>query len=143
MTLGLICSSRASDLYNFVDTEPPLLKTPITITITPKPPIHCSKALKNSILCGSISTLPNMVIPVPVNADILSKIPSINGIGVAIVKTSPPITPAHNHANEEMIIPCLRRIFFFATSSKNFIQNNPLKTEIAAGRTKLTISNSK
>ena len=84
-----------------------------------------------------------MVIPVPVNADMLSKIPSMSGRLVARVKTNPPMILAHSHANAEIIIPCFSRIFLSATSSKNLIQNNPLKAEIPAGITKLTTSNSK
>ena len=49
-TLGLIRSSRASDWYNFDETVPGFVKTVITITTTPKPPTHCSKALKNNML---------------------------------------------------------------------------------------------
>ena len=53
-----------------------------------------------------------MVIPVPVKADMLSKTASIIGMFVASINTIPPIILAHNHANEDNIIPCLSLIFF-------------------------------
>ena len=141
--LGFMRSSRASEWYSFDETEPGFVKTAMTITTTPNPPTHCSKALKNSMLCGRISTSINMVIPVPVKADMLSKTPSRTGMWVANVKTNPPIRLAHSHANADIIIPCLKRIFLLTFSSKNLKQKKPRSIEIKPGRIKLTISNSK
>ena len=53
-----------------------------------------------------------MVTPVPVNADIDSKIPLSSPILVTSSKVIPPINAAHSHANEEIAIPCLRRMCF-------------------------------
>ena len=84
-----------------------------------------------------------MVIPVPVNAEMLSKTPSTIGMFVDNVKTIPPIILAHNHAKDEIIIPCLSRIFLGVEFSKYFLKATPKAIEIAAGITKLMTSNSK
>ena len=95
------------------------------------------------MLCGSISTFPNIVIPVPVKADMLSKTPSIIGIPVEKVKTSPPIKLAQSHAKDDIIIPCFKRMFFLAVFLKYSLKKYPKTIEIIAGTTKLTMSNSK
>ena len=84
-----------------------------------------------------------MVIPVPVKADMLSKTPSMIGMWVDNVKTKPPIRHAHSHANADMIIPCLKRIFLLTFSSKYFKAKTPNSIEINPGMTKLRMSNSK
>ena len=81
--------------------------------------------------------------PVPVNADILSKIASIIGMFVANIKMSPPIILAHTQAKVEIIIPCLRRTALFTRVSKIVLKSTPKPIEMHAGITKLTISNSK
>ena len=96
LILGLKRSSRASEWYN------------VDVAVGG---FDYSKALKNSMLWGNISKSLNRVNPVPVRADMLSKIASIIGILVASAKTSPPIIAAHTHPNAEMIIPCLSRTF--------------------------------
>ena len=85
----------------------------------------------------------NIVIPVPVRADMLSKTPSMIGMLVANVKTKPPIRLAHSHAKADIIIPCLKRIFLSIFSSKYFSPKMPNNIEINPGITKLRISNSK
>lgn len=84
-----------------------------------------------------------MVIPVPVNADILSKTESIIGVCVASIITIPPIIAAHNHPSAEIIIPCLRRTFLVEYSLRYLLKNSPKQIDIAAGIAKQAILNSK
>ena len=70
---GFIFSSLASDLYSLDAAVPDLINIPINMITIPKPPIHCSKLLKNKIDLGNISTFTKNVIPLPVHADIFSK----------------------------------------------------------------------
>ena len=133
LTLGFRRSSRASDWYNLAVAVPGLVKTPITITTTPNPPTHCSNALKNNMLWGNISTLSNIVIPVPVNAEVLSKIPFKKSVPVASEITTPPTIPAHIQAIDEIIIPCFSFILLLEYLSRVFIHMYPKITEKTPG----------
>ena len=79
MILGDNFSSLASDLYSRAAEVPDLMRTVTKMTTTPKPPIHCSRLLKNKIEYGRISTSAKRVSPLPVHADMFSKNASMNG----------------------------------------------------------------
>ena len=106
LIFGLILSSLASDLYNLNAEVPGLMSMLIKITTTPKPPIHCSKALKNRIAYGKDSTSLKMVNPLPVHAEMFSKKASkkdMSNMSIIMIAAS---SPAHSHAMLVIIIPC-------------------------------------
>ena len=109
---GLIFSSLASDLYSLDAAVPALINIPINMITIPNPPIHCSKLLRNNIDLGKISTFTKKVIPLPVHADIFSKSASTKGIFNEMAMIVAPISEAHNHAKDDISIPCFSLSFW-------------------------------
>ena len=133
---GLRRSSRASEWYNLDDADPGFDKKEIIRTMIPKPPTHCWNALKNSMLYGNISTSGYIVIPLPVNADMLSKMPSIMFMPVTKWNIKPPIMDAYIQITADVIIPCFRPIFLCLYLSNDLQQIKPTYMDAAEGARK-------
>ena len=73
------------------------------------------------------------MIPVPVNAEVLSKIPFKKSVPVASEITTPPMTLAHIQAIDEIIIPCFNLILLLEYLSRDFIHMYPKMTEKTPG----------
>ena len=84
-----------------------------------------------------------MVIPLPVKADMHSKIASIMPMPVTKYRISPQIKLAHNHESEEIIIACFRRILLIEYFFNIFIHANPKIIEIRDGMRKPIALNSR
>ena len=104
---GLIFSSLASDLYNLDAAVPARIRIPINIITIPNPPTHCSRLLKNRMDLGNTSTFTKKVIPLPVHADMFSKMASTKGMPNERTMIEAPIREAHSHAKDDISIPCL------------------------------------
>nr|QNO41972.1 hypothetical protein CHNKNPLH_00001 [Methanosarcinales archaeon ANME-2c ERB4] len=103
----------------------------ITSTITPTPPSHCIKLLKNCRVCESSDGCAIIVRPVPVQPDMLSKYASRNGVWEPSIKGIAQKSGAMSQPSAAIVMACLAS----STSSvlKRYLRHNPRRRDADAG----------